>query len=134
MGYSEFIKGDRRSSFLASIRWISSSLPPFPESARSETISGCSMPVGIDMDCSSMAVVAVIPPRLVAGKDNNFLDVSTLFFIPLTPMEDVGVRRPFAVGFGFAGAGSEFRTTVVFGNDWAFDALGAADFGRAFVC
>jgi hypothetical protein len=85
------------------------------------------MIVGMGTD-SSMDV-----GRLVAGSDNNFLEVSTLFLIPFTPIADIGVRRPFDVSFGLTG-GSEFRITVVFGNDWVFDVVGTTDFGRGLVC
>jgi hypothetical protein len=71
--------------------------------------------------------------RFVVGNDDNFLDVSRLFLIPFTPIDDVGVRRPLEVIFGFID-GSEFRITVVFGNGCVFEVVGTVDFGRCFVC
>jgi len=94
--------GDKCSSFLRSNRRISSSLPPFPESALSETTNGCSIIVGIGIDSIVPINSFIDVGRFVVDNGDNFLDVSTLFLIPLTPTTIVGVRRrPFDVIFGF---------------------------------
>ncbi|CAF4084058.1 unnamed protein product [Rotaria sordida] len=108
--------GDKCSSFFRSNRRIFSSLPPFPESALSKTTIGCSIIVGIGIDSIVPINSFIDVGRFVVDNDGIFLDVSTLFLIPLTPTTIVGVHRPFDVIFGFID-GSEFLITIFFGND-----------------
>ncbi|CAF3933555.1 unnamed protein product, partial [Rotaria sp. Silwood1] len=80
---------------ITSNRRIFSSLPPFPESALSKTTIGCSIIVGIGIDSIVPINSFIDVGRFVVDNDGIFLDVSTLFLIPLTPTTIVGVRRPF---------------------------------------